>query len=319
MIDLPAKITEYLATSERKGWQPGGNYASQAGHPCERKLVYDRLDWDKKLLPEPDKLLIFREGNLHEAAVLDLLRAAGITVVEQQRPFGKDPLFEELQLRGKIDGQVQENGQLIPIEIKSMNAYDWARTTSEDDLTHSPKWWIRAYRAQLTLYLLGAEREVGLLLLKNKQTGQLKQIPVHLDYSYADELVAKLKRINAHVATKTYPERIDDRSICERCEFRAVCLPDQSFDAITVSTEQEVVDLLDAMQPLRAPAKELDKLNERWKAVYKVMGDGEYLIGGKYDVQIKTYQRTEYVLPPDVKDKYAEKIPITKATVTPLT
>ena len=138
--NLVQSVYDYLGL-QRKGWAPACNYASQVGHPCARHLVYQRLNWQEKLLPEPSKLLIFRDGNTHETDVLKLLAESGIQVVEQQRPFD----WKELELRGKIDGRIKLNGHAIPLEIKSINPYDFDKINTVDDLLSSPKPWIRGY------------------------------------------------------------------------------------------------------------------------------------------------------------------------------
>jgi CRISPR/Cas system-associated exonuclease Cas4 (RecB family) len=313
MLNIVQKVTEYLQ-GERKGFAPACNYASQAGHPCARKLVYDRLNWQEKLLPEPAKLMIFREGNLHEEAVIRLLQDAGLQVVETQRPFS----WDELQVRGRLDGRIKDEGRLIPLEVKSSNSYDFDKINTKDDLKTSAKVWIRGYLDQIQLYLLMANEPEGILLLKNKQTGQLKQIYIDIDFEYAEQIAKKLELVNKHVATKTYPERITDRSVCQYCDFRHICLPDEASEQINLDSDPELLELLEQRERLKDSAKEYEAVDDRLKEYWKRTAEGTYLVGGKYQVKLKVCKRTFCNPPPEIKKQYEESTEYMRATITKL-
>ena len=57
------------------------NYASLMGHPCLRFLVYNRLNWKDKPLPDLEKKLIFDEGHYQEQRVIRDMMDAGIEIV----------------------------------------------------------------------------------------------------------------------------------------------------------------------------------------------------------------------------------------------
>ena len=308
-MNLLDPVYAHLAAS-RKSYTPSGNYASLVGFPCERRLVYERLNYTDKPLEESRTLLIFRDGNMHEDAVLQLLRDAGLKVTEQQRPFEIKPL----NLRGKIDAMVAVNGERpVPLEIKSLNTHSFARINSAQDLLTSDKPWVVGYYAQMQVYLLMSNQEAGILLLKDKNTGQLKQIDVTLDYAYAESLWKKLERVEHHITLQTYPDRIADRGVCQWCPFKAVCLPAEDWGSLAISDDATVLELLEKSAALSPFAKEYAAISDQLKEHFKTLAidpqtkRGEVLYGGKWLVQISEYSTTIYSIPPDVKEQYKVK------------
>jgi len=313
MINIVQTVTDFLQ-KERRGYAPACNYASSAGYPCARKLVYDRLNWQEKLLPEPSKLMIFREGNLHEEAVVKLLQEAGFNIVETQRPFE----WPELQVRGRIDGRLKLDGQLIPLEIKSINSYGFDAINSVEDMRSSSKWWERGYYDQFQLYLFMTNEPEGIMLFKNKQSGGLKQLTIPIDYEYAEKIAKKLELVNQHVAAKTYPDRTPDRTVCQYCDFRHICLPDEESDQIEITDNVELLELLEEREQLREAAKDYEAVDKKLKEYWKRTEPGAYLVGGKFQVKLSSCKRTFYAVPPDIKEQYKDETEYTKATITKL-
>ncbi len=313
LINIPSIVKEYLQ-KERKSWAPNCNYASSAGHPCVRNLVYQRLNWQEKLLPPAERLLIFREGNMHEEAILRLLGDAGLTVVEQQRPFE----WKQLNVRGKIDGRIKGNGRLIPLEVKSCNQFDFEAINSVEDLRNSAKFWVRGYYDQFQLYLFMSNEPDGILLFKNKQSGALKQFVIPIDYEYAEKIAKKMELVNKHVADETYPDRITDKSVCQYCDFRHICLPDEASESINIVEDQELLELLDAREKLRAQAKDYEAIDKKIKDRLDAVPEGNHLVGGKYQIAIKLYDRKFSNVPDEIKKQYEETKTATRITITAL-
>jgi len=311
--NIVQSVYDHLGT-QRKGWAPSGNYASQVGHPCARSLVYQRLNWNEKLLPSPSKLLIFRDGNTHETDIIKLLGEAGIQVIEQQRPFD----WKELELRGKIDGRIKVDGKNIPLEIKSINPYDFEKINTVQDLLNSPKPWTQGYVAQMMIYLLMMNEQEGIMLFKNKATGALKQVNVSLDYAYAEGVCKKLEIVNKHIKDGTYPERITDRAVCQFCDFKHLCLADEVSESINITDDPEITDLIEQREALKPQAKAFEEADEQLKAIWKTKEAGTYLVGGKFQVKISTYKRAFFNVPEDIKAKYKEETEHTKAIITVL-
>ena len=163
MLDLVKRVREHRVSSYRK--EPGlSNRASELGHPCLRYLVYSRTAWDKAKPPNDESISIFAEGDIHEAALLCELVAAGVDVVEQQAPL----YHRELNITGHVDGVIHSGDKVIVLEIKSMNPYIFKSCFPDGGGTY--EWdavegafenrpWLRRYYPQVQMYmeLRGAE------------------------------------------------------------------------------------------------------------------------------------------------------------------
>jgi hypothetical protein len=267
------------------------NRASEAGHACERYLVLRRLKWQDMRLHDVKLQLIFDEGNHQERILLRDLEEAGVQIIEQQR----DHEWRQFQLTAHLDGKaVLSETEAAPIECKSMSPHIWEKINSIADLMHSDKPWLQKYPAQIQLYLLLSNSERGFLILKNKSTGELKEIEVRLDLEYAEGILKKLERVNRHVAAGTVPPAIPyDEDICERCPFfQTTCLVEVKRTALELSDDAELAEDLARREVLKPMAAEYDKLDKAVKT--KVKGQekvacGNFLILGK-EVSRKGYQ-----------------------------
>ena len=251
------------------------NRASSLGDPCERRLVYDQTEWNKKLLHEVDTQLIFEEGNNQEQVVIRDLMLAGIQVREQQRAFS----FKDLNITGHQDVEVRtpEDDRWYPAEIKSMSPHIYDKIRKLQDffeLTSYP--WLQKYPAQLQLYMLASEGEAdrGLFILKNKSTGALKEIWADIDIVFLDELFKKAGRINKYVAENTLPDRTEDLSHCKRCHYRHICLPDEHMGrGMEVNDILELEMILERLDELTDPKTEYDAL---WKKLNVLIKKKQY-------------------------------------------
>lgn len=268
------------------------NRASNLAGDCERQLVYERTRWQDKTPPDPGLITIFAEGNAHEQMVLEELRRAGVTVLEQQTTLE----WRAIQVTGHIDavviasGNESESGTAVPVDVKSMSGHIWdscfPRGTaiySWDDVADAftRKHWLRKYRGQIMLYCLLKEADRGILLCKNKNTGQLAQVNLELDYEYAESLVRRAERLNAHVADGTLPERIAwDADVCGGCPYLHICLPDHvGRDPIAFVAEGEIEDLLTERENAEAEAWHYKAADERVKRWMKAQEADRVVVG----------------------------------------
>jgi CRISPR/Cas system-associated exonuclease Cas4 (RecB family) len=215
-------------------WPCRANRASMIASDCERQLVYWRTKWSEALVHDVDLEFIFREGNHHEQIVLRDLAEAGIILIEQQT-YLEDNKY---QLTGHVDAVYALNGVAIPVEIKSMSEHIWRTVAKRGPVVYEwrevadafdAKPWLRKYYGQLTVYMFCKNTDRAILILKNKSTGALAQVNLQLDYGYAEELLQRCERINAHVDAGTLPDRIDyDPDVCGKCPFLHLCLPDHA-------------------------------------------------------------------------------------------
>ena len=255
MIDIVQAVIE-TKMKKIKLWPVNSNRASELGHPCDRYLVYLRTRGMERPLHDIGLQFIFDEGNLHEDAVLRDLREAGIRIIEQQRSFE----WKKYQITGSIDGKIQDDGNIIPIEIKSFSQWNWNAINSAEDMFKSKAVYMKKYPAQLTLYLIMDEKETGLFILKNKINGLLKQIPLKLDFAYAETLIQKAERINAHIKAGTLPDRIPyDDNISGNCPFAHICLPDHKHEA-TLLDDPELESKLDRRGELKSLKDEFEEI-----------------------------------------------------------
>jgi len=311
MINIVQTVTDHL--QKKRAIRPCyTNNASKAGFPCARYLVYRRLNWNDQSLPDMGLMYIFQEGNTHERAVIRLLADAGIEIIESQRTLE----WPDIQASGHIDGQIKVDGESLPIEIKSSNQFTWEKLNTQDDLKMSIKIWVINWYGQLQLYLWMMNKPRMILLLKNKQSGQLKQIEITLDMDYSDKLVKKLELVNKHVAAKTYPERINDRMVCQYCDFRHICLPDEESEQINITDDAELLELLEQRQALKDAAKKYEQTDKKLKEYWKHTEPGLYLVGGSFQVKLSMCKRTFYAVPGEIKEKYKDFTEYTRAMIT---
>lgn len=235
---------------------------------CLRRGVYERTNWGDKKLFEVSSQLIFEEGDRQENAVFRDLLDAGHPIIEQQTPYEwKTPEGETL-LTGHIDGKLickdhEGKSVAVPVEIKSMHPNIFSTVYTIEDFKKKP--WTKAYIAQITVYMLMNNIDVGLFILKNKSSGQMKQIIVKLDYELGEACIRTAEKINEYVKKQELPDRITDRDTCKECPFNHICLPDMDFgQEIEVGDDPDFEKKMDQYLEIKNTAKEADTL---WKDI----------------------------------------------------
>lgn len=283
------KIIDHKAASVRQ-YPVNANRASSLGHPCIRYLVFERTRWQDKALHGPTLQMIFDLGNDIEDRVMRDLREAGLAVIEQQRSFS----WPEHKITGHIDGKVQIDRNVYPIEVKSMSPFAFERTNSVQDMLRSKYHYMRSYPAQMTLYLLMDNKEIGYFITKNKVNGQMKEIQVGLDFDLGEELLQKADEINAHVEARTVPEPIEwEDSICSECAYLHICTPDRIGKTVEIIDDTELLELLSRREALAPGHKEYEEIDRELKEAVRERDKilvGNYLITGKWQ------ERGEYTV-----------------------
>lgn len=309
-IKLPDVVGRIKAavSKEIKTNQPVSNWASKIGHPCTRHLAHARLDWDKLPPISVEKKMLFDLGHVFERNVAKVyLEKAGYEIVEMDRPVQSEGsgLLKRVKIHGKLDFICREgkDGFEFPVEVKSASPHIWDSVDSIEDMLFSKHFWIRQYPAQLMVYLLGKNYEVGLFLMINKVTAEPKAIWIHQDYTYAEELIKKAELVNKHVEAGTYPDRIPyEESVCGKCDFAALCLKDVVRTEAEVLIDQQLIEDLEereALKEKRARYEELDKsIKKRVQGIEKGIA-GDFMILGKsverkpYSVEGGAYWKTD--------------------------
>lgn len=287
MIDVARAVIDYKAAASRV-YPCRANRASEAGHSCERYLVYCRTNWRDRPAPSGELMMLFAIGNDIEERALRDLKDAGFVIEEQQKAFE----WKEYEITGHLDAILRHDDKPYPIEIKGLQPFDWEKLEvgpdgyfSIDTFLKSKKSWIKKYPAQLTLYLMGdARSETGLFYIVNKLTGAPKAGWFALDYEYAESIIKKLERVNEHVEAGTLPEQTDDISLCEYCDFLSLCLPEMRRSSLAIDGDPELAEKLDRyheLKPAKAEYEAIDRyLKERLDGVEKAIC-GDYMITGK--------------------------------------
>jgi CRISPR/Cas system-associated exonuclease Cas4 (RecB family) len=305
------KIRQYPVNSNR---------ASELGHECLRYLVLNRTRWQQKTLYSAEVQMIFDMGRVIERSTEDDLREAGFSIVEQQRTFS----WAKYQITGNIDLKLAvapefvQNDTLpadiktkleqfhesiiIPTEIKSAAPHPFASINSASDMLKHKYAYMRRYPAQLTLYLLMDNKEVGLFLFKNKSSGELKEIWLPLDYDFGESLIKKAEAVNKHVAEETLPDCIEyNEDICGDCGYVHICMPDRIGKEVEISDNTELLELVMRYHTLKPGAKEFDEVNDR---INTLVEGREKILIGDYFISGKWVSRVTFNIPAEVKAQY---------------
>ena len=318
-------VERVLEAKQRKAqvWPVKANRASELGHPCLRYLVLLRTNWQDRKPPDGRLQMIFDLGNDMEERVHADLKEAGFMIIEQQRPFSWDKynitgridsklglVLNDLQtdrvppeVLAKLTEQVDDHGTVVvPTEVKSAAPNMFNSVNSVADMLHHKYLYMRKYPAQLTLYLIMDNKEVGLFIFKNKSTGEMKEVWILLDYDYADEQIRKAEQVNTHVQAGTLPDPIDyDESVCGECDFAHVCLPERIGKEVEISDNLELLDLVTRYNELKPKAKEYDEVNER---INKLVEGREKILVGDWFIEGKWVPRMGYDIPAEIKAQY---------------
>lgn len=276
------------------------NRASSIGDPCMRRLVLDRVAWEHKSKNSVDLQMVFEEGNLHEGKVLKDLTEAGFQIIEQQVSY----IDKNSGITGHIDAVVVHEEKSVPIEIKScaphifmaLKVYPKDKYLDAMDELGKKYPWLKKYPAQIMIYLFAKGVEKGIVLFKNKSNGQLKQFNVEIDLIYLDHLFKKSHKINVCVeniennqidvvngsADAYLPDRINEKDICESCNFNHICLPDIKFGPdLTIKDDPIFEKLIDRWTEAKEKNTSYTSLNNE---INEVCRSVENIIVGKYHI-----------------------------------
>lgn len=254
--------------------------ASSAGHPCHRYHWHSIKDWEK--VPKHDVILqsIFDEGHLHETHTIRLLseigEVKGFEVVEQQRSY----VFPKPKITGRIDGKILWKKKGIPFDVKTINPWDFQKLSSAEDFLYSKKVHQRNYIAQIQLYMLMSNSEYGMLILKDKQTGQIKVIMMQMDYAFCESILKRAEKVYQDLEKGEPGARTKDQTLCIKCPYAFICLPDlTSGKGIELLKDPDFESKLSRREELSKASKEYSEIDKEVKETFKEIGVGEYVVG----------------------------------------
>lgn len=293
MIDIVTKLDEETAKRIKQFPHPN-NRASEAGHPCVGFLVRSRLCPELKELHDVGLQRIFDEGRLHEQAIIRELEDAGFVLVEQQRPFE----WPKFKLAGHIDAKIKLNGYLIPLEIKSCSpgVFRQIKDIEPMAMLTSRYSWVRKYPAQILLYMIMDGKEEGIIIFKNKATGEKVQKNFNLNEAleYVESILKKLEIVNDCVDKQFIPpvEMCED---CKDCGFQKTsCFPGCDYGpGFAFLSDKELEEKLEKRESLRGAYLEYGHLDKLLKDHFKANGENA-IVGTSFRVELKKYSnRTE--------------------------
>ena len=274
---LIEKILKHKESKIRVG-APTSNWASMIGHPCERKLVYERTCPEKKPAHTVTTQTMFDEGKMHEKELILELIKSGVEVVHTAMPFELKPYH----IRGKVDLKTPINNHLLIVEVKSLTPFVADKIREPDDFFKY--WWTYYIPAQLTCYMMGDNQTESLWITKNRATGRLREIPYKLDVEYGKELCEKAARVNEWVEmyemapSDNLPKKLNDNKFCDQCPFVAHCGPDINYEGgVGLINDPELEELLEKRAELAPSRSEYNKIDKEVKS--KIRGCDSALIG----------------------------------------
>lgn len=299
--DIVIKRKAYLASKIKR--YPSNNFRASNIGECDRSMVYDILDWDKKTMHDEGLQAIFDRGNDEERLVVRDLTELGFKFIHQQTPIEIKNREGDVICRGAIDGKMIYEKEAIPSEIKSTNMNTFNTIRSIDDLRKKPLH--RRYLRQLQLYLYGNNAESGLFIFSNLQ-GSYKLIPVMLDLGECEKILQRLERNWEFVKKKEYPDRIDyNEQICGRCPFKHLCLPEVKHDGAQFIDNAELEAALERREELKPIVEEYDAIDEQVKSTFREIPQAfvgkSWQIDGKWRVMRRIDTKA---IPDDIRAQY---------------
>lgn len=282
------KITVYPVNNLR---------ASNLGHPCERYLYLLIKHWDEQKPHDVGLQNIFDLGNTLEEHTIKNIKEAGFEIVTPTVRSWKVDVRGGI-ISGREDIRIKdEDGHLLPVEIKGLSPFEWDKLNSVNDFLKSKRAYIQGYPAQLYVYMLKFGKEHGFFALTNKLTGETKFIDVPFDYDYGEQLLSKAERVYAALEADTPPEACDDISLCENCSLAHVCGLCRRVPA-DVDIDDELDELINRKQELAEAKKEYEQVDKEIKAK---IGEREKVITGQYLIERKSFVKRAFEVPESVQ------------------
>ena len=265
--------------------------ASNLGFPCERYLYLLIKHWDEQKPHDVGLQNIFDLGNTLEEHTIKNIKEAGFEVVT---PTVRSWKIDKPLITGREDIRIKdENGELLPVEIKGISPQEWNKLNSVEDFLKSKKPYIQQYPAQLFVYMYHFGKEKGFFALTNKLTGETKFIEVPLDYEYGEKMLQKAERIYKALDENKPPEACEDISICENCSLQHICGECRRIPA-DIEVDGELDELIKRKEELAPAKKEYEEVDKEIKAR---VGEREKVITGEYLIQRNSFVKKAFTVP----------------------
>lgn len=267
--------------------------ASNLGYPCERYLFLLIKHWEEQKPHDVGLQNIFDLGNTLEEHTIKNIKEAGFEVITPtQRSWQID--VKGGIITGREDIRIKdENGELLPVEIKGISPFEYDKLNSVDDFLKSKRSYIKGYPAQLFVYMLHFGKEKGFFALTNKLTGETKFIEVPFDYELGEQYLSKAERVYKALASDEIPEACEDLATCENCPMAHICGLQRRVPT-DVDLDDELDDLINRKQELAAAKKEYEEVDAEIK---KKIGEREKVLTGHYLIERKSFVKKAFTVP----------------------
>lgn len=267
--------------------------ASSIGHPCERYLYLQIKNWEEMKPHDVGLQSIFNLGNTLEDFTIENIKRAGYEVfTPTQRSFKID--VKGGIITGREDIRIKdENGELLPVEIKGLSPFVYDKLNCIDDFFKHPKAYVQGYPAQLFIYMLHFGKEKGFFALTNKLTGETKFIEVPFDYDLGEKYLSKAERIYKCLHDETLPEATEDIRHCEGCSLSHIC-GENRRTATEIDLDDELDYLINRKNELAPAKKEYEQVDKQIKAK---VGDRSKILTGEYLIERTSFVKKAFTVP----------------------
>lgn len=267
--------------------------ASNLGFPCERYLFLLIRHWEEQKPHDVGLQNIFDLGNTLEEHTIRNIKEAGFEVITPtQRSWQID--VKGGIITGREDIRIKdENGELLPVEIKGISPFEYDKLNSVGDFLKSKRSYIKGYPAQLYVYMMHFGKEKGFFALTNKLTGETKFIEVPFDYDLGEQYLSKAERVYKALASDEIPEACEDIAVCETCPMAHIC-GNQKRIPTDVDLDDELDALINRKQELAEAKKEYDDVDAQIK---KRVGEREKVLTGQYLIERKPFLKKAFTVP----------------------
>ena len=214
MFDFNEFIDNFLSREPRKK-TIGRYYPSEIGS-CLRKVWYS---YKYPIRPEPEKIRIFKMGDLIHDFVTDVLKSEknpDIELINSEFPFKLEE--KDFIVSGRVDNLIllKEGNKKILVEVKSTKNIDYISYAQE------------FHEMQLQMYMHAFKIFNGLILYLEKNTLNSKSFEIPYKKAMALRVIERFKTLHNHLTNGSLPlpEAKQDEGmswLCRFCEYRGQC------------------------------------------------------------------------------------------------
>lgn len=203
-------------------------HASESGD-CRRQIALRKSGTKVEREDEPSSILRLQDGHVHHQAVRDLI--SQLPMVTLTNAESSEILFVELDgyppfvITGHCDGIVNDlNGdEEAVLEVKGLNRFSFQKLKNEEIETLKavyPK-----AIPQARLYMAMFEKTKAIILIKNKDTSELKQFTLEHDDAKFMKIVTRFAEIAKSVKEGDLPlcDFLKNDRRCTYCPFPSMC------------------------------------------------------------------------------------------------